>query len=447
MLRDRVLELIPEVQAQNEEIRAAGDKVVAEVTLGTVLGGLPQTKVLFSALPGGKSRVDPNQGLLIAGRPIKEICDEPFEANLWRLITGEEPTSAQVQSLRSRLGEGRQRFSTGLGGFRAEDLAEAHTSGNETDFMLALAGIVAGLSTESRLYKYFAANQRTDNLEVLEILEDTLDLIGALSYLYPMLVQKATGRKGEIALRGGQWVSHSVIDGMQHYHNDVQREAQLRGMNQMLNLMCYHGTGNVSTFSATVAYSGSGGIGVFPAYLSLLGGLWGCNHGGAAPVGLRFLLDAIELEGVDASSEALLALAKSRLEQKLPIWCCGHRLLRVSDPRAEILQAELEAQFAHDPRYQFAKRWYEAACSVLREQGNAKFPEPNVDAYSGLYQLLLGIIPDSKLYQLAGLTFALSRAAALVELFWSSLPKKGLIGPKVALLRPSVLTRETVKSL
>ncbi|MBL7661732.1 citrate/2-methylcitrate synthase, partial [bacterium] len=217
-------------------------------------------------------------------------------------------------------------------------------------------------------------------------------------------------------------------------------------LNVLLNLMIYHGAGNVSTYTALVAHSG--GNDMYQAAAAMCNGLSGFNHGGAAYQGLRFVLNDLNIENC-SDREALRAIAKELIQRGLPIWCVGHRILRGSndDPRAAVakkLIEEIASRHKHgEVLLRRASIWYEVAVEeIVTAKPGIGFQAVNIDGYTGLLAYLAGLIPEKDAASIAGLFFAVSRTAgALAECFWSG------VSGKVALIRPSVVTMELLTRL
>jgi citrate synthase len=69
----------------------------------------------------------------------------------------------------------------------------------------------------------------------------------------------------------------------------------------------------------------------------------------------------------------------------------GHAVLRVPDPRFTAQMKFAKARFADDTLVRIADMVFEIVPQVLKEQGKAKNPAPNVDAISGTLQYYYGI--------------------------------------------------------
>lgn len=143
-------------------------------------------------------------------------------------------------------------------------------------------------------------------------------------------------------------------------------------------------TMNASTFSARVTASTL--TDPYAVIASAVGTLAGPLHGGANEEVLGMLEDIGSVENVRPYVEKCLA-------NKQRIMGFGHRVYKVKDPRATILQRLAEDLFekmGHDEYYEVAVELEK----VVEEYVGQKGIYPNVDFYSGLVYRKLGIPAD-----------------------------------------------------
>ena len=153
---------------------------------------------------------------------------------------------------------------------------------------------------------------------------------------------------------------------------------------------------NASTFSAMVTASTL--TDPYAVIASAVGTLAGPLHGGASE-------EVIEMLEQIGSVENVRPFLEERLQHKARIMGFGHRVYKVKDPRAIILQGlaeQLFEKFGHDKYYDIATELERAVEEKLGDKGIY----PNVDFYSGLVYLKLGIPTD-----LFTPVFAISRVA------------------------------------
>jgi citrate synthase len=153
---------------------------------------------------------------------------------------------------------------------------------------------------------------------------------------------------------------------------------------------------NASTFSAMVTASTL--TDPYAVIASAVGTLAGPLHGGASE-------EVVEMLEQIGSVENVRPFLEDRLEHKQKIMGFGHRVYKVKDPRAIILQQlaeQLFEKFGQDKFYDIAVELERVVEEKLGHRGIF----PNVDFYSGLVYRKLGIPTD-----LFTPVFAISRAA------------------------------------
>jgi citrate synthase len=69
----------------------------------------------------------------------------------------------------------------------------------------------------------------------------------------------------------------------------------------------------------------------------------------------------------------------------------GHAVLRVPDPRFMALLGFAKDRFPEDELIRLAEMVFDVVPTVLKEQGKAKNPAPNLDAISGTLQYHYGV--------------------------------------------------------
>lgn len=141
---------------------------------------------------------------------------------------------------------------------------------------------------------------------------------------------------------------------------------------------------NASTFSAMVTASTL--TDPYAVIASAVGTLAGPLHGGANEEVIAMLEEIGSVENVEAYVDKCM-------EKKSRIMGFGHRVYKVKDPRANILQSLAEKLFEKVGRDEY----YDIAVELERVVGNRlghKGIYPNVDFYSGLVYRKLGIPTD-----------------------------------------------------
>jgi citrate synthase len=171
---------------------------------------------------------------------------------------------------------------------------------------------------------------------------------------------------------------------------------------------------NASTFSAMVTASTL--TDPYAVVASAVGTLAGPLHGGANEDVISMLHDIGTVENVRPYLDGLL-------ESKSKIMGFGHRVYKVKDPRATILQEMAEQlfdKFGHDKYYDIAVELEQAVAEKLAHKGIY----PNVDFYSGLVYRKLGIPID-----LFTPIFAISRVAGWLAHWKEQLAENRIFRP------------------
>ncbi len=173
-------------------------------------------------------------------------------------------------------------------------------------------------------------------------------------------------------------------------------------------------TVNASTFALLV--SASTLANPYSSLATAVGTLSGLLHGGANQQVMMMLRQIGSVENVRPYIEEKLA-------KKQRIMGLGHRVYKVKDPRAIILQRlaeELFERYGHDKYYDIALE-IERVCEELL---GPKGIYPNVDFYSGLVYAKLGIPED-----LFTPVFAIARAAGWLAHWREQLSDNRLFRP------------------
>ncbi|NTW12216.1 MAG: citrate (Si)-synthase, partial [Anaerolineales bacterium] len=106
---------------------------------------------------------------------------------------------------------------------------------------------------------------------------------------------------------------------------------------------------------------------------------------------LGWLLDVHKQFGGVPSRDDLYKFAWDTLNSGKVIPGYGHAVLRVPDPRFTAQMEFAKKHFPDDDLVRLADMVFDVVPTVLREQGKAKNPAPNVDAISGTLQHYYGV--------------------------------------------------------
>ena len=292
------------------------------------------------------------------------------------LVFGRLPTAAQLDDFRHQMIAER-----GLK-FRIIDLLKTlPESGQPMD---ALTAAVAAMGM---FYKGdHIADPEFLRLSVIRLLAKVPTIVAAWDRI----------RKGDDPIRPSTELSHAA-NFLYMLEGKAPTSLAVKVFDVALILHAEHSM-NASTFTARV--TGSTLTDPYAVVASAIGSLAGPLHGGANEQVLS-TLDGI----ADRSPHGVRRWAEDRLARKEKVMGFGHRVYKVKDPRATILQGlatQLFAKFGNTPEYDVALELE----SQMAELVGGKGIYPNVDFYSGIVYEKLGIARD-----LFTPIFAISRVA------------------------------------
>jgi citrate synthase len=312
------------------------------------------------------SEIDGRRAVLeYRGIPVEVLAKESnYEETAWLLMKGELPTQRQLAEFDHEL---RQRRAIH---FKLKDLVKClPASGHPMD---ALQSAVAALGM---FYPCRLVNDAAKNWEACVRLTATL----------PTLVAAfARVRRGEEILDPRTDLDHAA----NFYYMLFGKEptpATQKVLDACLILHAEHNM-NASTFTARVV--GSSLANPYGVISAAVGSLAGPLHGGANEECL------IQLEQIGSPGNVKAWLdSKLAKDPKFKVMGLGHRVYKVKDPRATVLQEFAEQVFAETQR----PKNYEIALELERVTAGIYGPKgvyPNVDFYSGVVYQALGIPTD-----------------------------------------------------
>jgi citrate synthase len=345
------------------------------------------------------SMVDGARGeLVIAGYPVAELAlNATFEETVWLLWHGTLPSPSELESFRSGLAQRRSLPPAALELLRAAAAAQI----DGMDALRLAAGTVSlrGSSNDDddarNLLAVFptivAAYWRL--LHGQEPVDPRPDLAHAANYLYML-----TG--------------------------DSPSEDRIRGLETYLNTVVDHGL-NASTFTARVITST--GSDFVSAVVGAIGALKGPLHGGAPGPALDMVFEI----GDASRAEGWL---RKKIEAGEKLMGFGHRVYKVRDPRADVLNVAAERMFAHDgdrKLYDLARSVEADALRLLAEYKPGRNLQTNVEFYTAL--LLHGLGLEVPLFTP---TFAISRTAGWLAHCFEQRRANRLIRPQSVYVGP-----------
>lgn len=291
----------------------------------------------------------------------KESC---YEETAWLLMKGDLPTQRQLVEFDHEL---RQRRAIH---FKLKDLlkclpASAHPMDALQSATAALGAFYPCRSVSDPAKNWDAAVRLTAALPTLvaafarvrrgeEVIDPRADLDHAANFYYMLFGKEPTP------------AARKVLDACLILHAEHNM--------------------NASTFTARVV--GSSLANPYAVISAAVGSLSGPLHGGAN----EECLNQLEQIGSPANVQGWLD-AKVAKDPKFKVMGLGHRVYKVKDPRATVLQEFAEQMFAETSR----PKNYETALELERVCAGvygSKGVYPNVDFYSGVVYQALGIPTD-----------------------------------------------------
>jgi len=318
---------------------------------------------------------------------------------LWLLLTGEVPSSSQVESVRVDLTN------------RA--LVPDHVSIMIKNFpkelhpMSQFSAAVLALQKDSKFAKAYQEGA-TKGKYWEHTYEDSLDLIAKLPTIAGMIYQH-TYKEGKFVPLDPK------LDWAANY-------TRMLGFNKMefdelmrLYLVIHsdHEGGNVSAHTTHLV-----GSALSDPYLSFsagLNGLAGPLHGLANQEVLTWTLELQKKLGdKPVTNERLAEVVWEGLNAGRVVPGFGHAVLRKTDPRYTCQREFSLKHLPNDPLFKLVSQIYEVVPEVLTKHGKTKNPWPNVDAHSGVVLQHYGLKEHGYYTVLFGVSRALGVLSSLV---------------------------------
>ena len=321
------------------------------------LEGIPATKSSISFVDGQKGILE------YRGIAIEELAQKgSFLETAYLLIWGKLPSEQQLQEFQTDILYHRRIK------YRIRDMMKCcPETGHPMD----------ALQTSAAALGLFYARRALDDPEYIR-----KAVVRILAKIPTMVAAFHQMRRGNDAIKPNDDLNYAA----NFLYMLTEREPHplaAKIFDVCLTLHAEH-TINASTFSAMVTASTL--TDPYAVVASAVGTLAGPLHGGANEEVLLMLEDIGTVGNVRPYVENLIA-------QKKKIMGFGHRVYKVKDPRAKILQGLAEELFdetGHDHYYDLALELEKVIESKLGHKGIY----PNVDYYSGLVYRKLGIPSD-----------------------------------------------------
>jgi citrate synthase len=321
------------------------------------LADVPVAESAISFIDGQRARLE-YRGVAVETL-AKESC---FEETAWLLLKGELPTQRELAAFDHQLRHHRRIK------YKLIDLIKClPETGHPMD------ALQAGVAAMGMFYPARDVHNAQSNWDSVVRLIAKLPTIVATFHRL---------RHGDAPITPRDDLGHAA----NFYYMLTEQEpspAVAKVLDACLILHAEH-TMNASTFSGRV--TGSTLANPYTVISSAIGTLTGPLHGGAN----EQVLDMLDEIGSPENARAWLDDA---VAHKKKIMGMGHRVYKVKDPRATVLQELAENVFVETGRpklYQLAVELERVAAGVLGPKGI----HPNVDFYSGIIYLTIGIPRD-----------------------------------------------------
>lgn len=359
------------------------DVVVDHVTVGQIVGGMRDIKSLLTDI----SYVDPAEGIRFRGMSIPEVLKAlpkarggkmPLVGGLYYLLMiGEVPTKEQAMAVEAEWA-------------KRADIPEyvykmLKAMPKDTHPMILLTQAVMALARDSVFTRKYHEGMKKDAYWE-PALEDSMDLTAKLPVIAAFIYRyKYFGERKKLTYNPKQDYGTNFARMMKV--EDRKGYADLARLYFILH--SDHESGNVSAHATHLV--GSSLSDIYFAFSAGLSGLAGPLHGLANQECLGWLLNVHKQFGGVPSRDDLYKFAWDTLNSGKVIPGYGHAVLRVPDPRFTAQMEFAKARFPDDDLVRLADMVFDVVPTVLKEQGKAKNPAPNVDAISGTLQYYYGV--------------------------------------------------------
>lgn len=361
---------------------------MSQIELRPGLADVPVAESAISFIDGKRARLE------YRGVAVETLARESsFEETSWLLLKGDLPTQRELADFDDQLRHHRRIK------YRLRDLIKCLPDSGHP--MYALQAAVAAMGM------FYPTRDLTDakaNWEASVRLIAKLPTVVAAFHRF---------RQGDDAIQPRDDLDHAA----NFYYMLFEREpspAVRKVLDACLIVHAEH-TMNASTFSGRV--TGSTLANPYTVISSAIGTLTGPLHGGANEEALDMLKEIGTIENVRPWVEEAVA-------KKKKIMGFGHRVYKVKDPRATVLQELAEHVFAETgrpPMYDLAVHMEKVCAEILGPKGIY----PNVDFYSGIVYQGLGIPVD-----LFTPIFAIARVAGWLAHWLEQLKNNRIFRPE-----------------
>ena len=426
-LKEKFYEKSNQVRKETKELlREHGDKIVDQVSLKQVFGGMRGVKSMIWET----SNLDPIEGIKFRGYGIPELREklpkrrqgkEPLPEGLfWLMLVGEIPTDEQIIWLSEQWVS---RLNVPKHTFKVIDSMPKDTH-PVTQFIMAINSMQ---TTSIFARRYSEGMNKTDYWD--SVYEDSMNLIARLpriaAYIYRRTYHNNDHIQPDYSMDWAGNFAHMLgID-----------EPNFKSLMRLyLTIHADHEGGNASAHATHLV--GSALSDPYLAFGGAMNALAGPLHGLANQECIKWILKMVDALGTtEPSVDQISEYVHSTIAAGQVIPGYGHAVLRRPDPRF-IAQKRFAEEYIDESKIiNVVWKVFEVVPGILKSLGKVKNPWPNVDAHSGALLVYYGMTEYSFYTVLFGVARSLG---VLASLCWS----RALGMP---LERPKSVTIEWVK--
>lgn len=417
-LKQKLHDKIQDWRPRTEKlVKEYGDTVVDQVTIAQIIGGMRGLKSLVTDI----SYLDPKEGIRYRGFTLPEVfkklpkpknAEMPYvEGLIYLLLTGDLPTEKDTADVADEMSKRRI-----LPRYVYEVIDSFPCCSHP---MSIFSTAILTMARESFFTKkYHAGLNKLDYWD--PTFEDSLNLLAKLpeigAYIYRKLYRDGNRIQSNPNLDMGGNFAHMM--GIGKPYDDVTR------MHFIIH--ADHESGNVSAHTGHLVASSLSDI--YLSISAMINGLAGPLHGLANQEVLRWIQDLYEkMEGKIPTEDEMRQFVWDTLNSGQVIPGYGHAVLRKTDPRYQIQRDFALTHMVDDPLFKYTDILYKVVPPILKEQGKAKNPWPNVDAQSGVIQWHYGVTE----YEFYTVLFGIGRAIGIcANIVWDRALGYSLERPK-----------------
>ncbi len=393
-LQEKMAGIIPKLREERKTLMTDHKTAkISEVTVAQAIGGMRGVKGMVC----DTSVVEPDKGLIIRGKPIMKLKDKLPEEIFWLLLTGSNPSADELALFQKDL------KASGEVPKYVWKVLKAMPKTSHPMAMLDTA--ILAMENESIFRKrYTEGMTKADYWE--PALEDSMRILGTI-HTIAAGIYRIKYKKGDLIAPSKKLDWGADFAKMLGLAPKKGQTAEM--MRLYLTLHSDHEGGNVS--ANTCHTVGSALSDPYYAVSAGLNGLAGPLHGLANQECLGWVLKTMEMFNGAPTEEQIRDYAWETLNAGKVIPGYGHAVLRVTDPRFTAFNEFGRKYLAKDPVFQTVDRVFRIVPKVLKEQGKAANPWPNVDAGSGALLYHYGI----KEFEYYTVLFSVSRAMGMLS--------------------------------